>query len=220
MRVAVLASGHGSNLQALLDHAAAGRVQAKVTLLATDKPGCGAVVRARKAKIPAVVELPKEKGETSQAYDARLLETLQAERPDLVVLAGYMRIVGPAITGAFPGRIVNIHPSLLPGFRGLGAVAQAHAARVKVAGCTTHLVTDELDGGPILLQAALLVRDGEGLERLQQRILRLEHLLLPRTVQLFAEGRIAPDGRIAPGPSWLGLPGLDLASGAMYGEGF
>lgn len=220
MRVAVLASGHGSNLQALLDHAAAGRVQAQVTLLWTDKPGCGAVARARRAGVATIAEAPKEKGETSQAYDARLLEALRAERPDLVVLAGYMRIVGPTVTQAFPGRIVNIHPSLLPSFRGLAAVAQAHAARVKVAGCTTHLVTDELDGGPILLQAALPVRDGESVEHLQQRILRLEHLLLPRTVQLFAEGRVTPDGRILPGPSWLGAPGLDLVSGAMYGEGF
>ncbi|MEA3202589.1 MAG: phosphoribosylglycinamide formyltransferase 1, partial [Thermoplasmata archaeon] len=178
---------------------------------------------ARKAGVPSVLALPAEPGEKRAQYDGRLLEALQAERPDLVVLAGYMRIAGPALVQAFAGRMVNIHPALLPDFRGLNAVRQALLAGVARAGCTTHLVTDDLDGGPTILQASLRVRPGEDEHVLQQRILRLEHLLLPRTVQLFAEGRIKMDGRgvrILPGPSWLGRQDLPLVSGAAYGEGF
>lgn len=220
LRVAVLASGNGSNLQALLDRIASGHVQAKVVLVAGDKPEAPALERARKAKVPAVLALPPEPGEKRAAYDARLLDALRAEKPDLVVLAGYMRIVGPAITQAFAGRIVNIHPSLLPAFKGLDAVGQAHAAKVAEAGCSTHLVTADLDGGPVLLQARLKVRPGEGVESLRKRILRLEHLLLPRTVQLFAEGRVK-EGKVLPGAStWTTATDLDLVSGAWYSEGF
>jgi phosphoribosylglycinamide formyltransferase-1 len=220
LRVAVLASGNGSNLQALLDRIASGHVQGKVVLVASDKPEAPALARARKAKVPAVAALPKEPGEKAAQYDERLLALLQAEKPDLVVLAGYMRIVGPAIVRAFAGRLINVHPALLPAFKGLRAVQQAHEAGVAEAGCSTHLVTDDLDGGPILLQAGLKVRAGETVESLQRRILALEHLLLPRTVQLFAEGRVGPDGRIAPGPSWRTRQDLPLVSGAWYGEAF
>lgn len=223
LRVAVLASGRGSNLLSLLRHIEAGHVNARVTLLASDKPDAGALTIARKLGVPAVLAIPPAAGEAADAYDARLLEALVREAPDLVVLAGYMRIVGPAILERFRDRVVNIHPSLLPAFQGLKAVRKALRAGAKVAGCTTHLVTADLDGGPILLQAALLVRPGETEEHLSGRILRLEHLLLPRTVQLFAEGRVTvADGRatIAPGPTWLERPGIELASGALYAEGF
>ena len=222
LRVAVLASGNGSNLQALLDRIATGHVQAKVVLVVSDKPDAPALARARKGKVPAVVALPKEPGEKAAAYDERLLALLQAEKPGLVVLAGYMRIVGPAILRAFAGRIVNIHPALLPAFKGLHAVKQAHDAGVPEAGCSTHLVTEDLDGGPLLLQAGLKVRAGESLESLQRRVLALEHILLPRTVQLFAQGRVSADGRIAsePGATWKTRQDLPLVSGAWYSEGF
>lgn len=223
LRVAVLASGRGSNLLSLLRHIEAGHVEAKVTLVLSDKPDAGALALARKAGVPAVIALPSEPGEPAATYDARVLEALQAERPDLVVLAGYLRIVGNALIDAFPGRIINIHPSLLPAFQGLKAVRKALRAGVKVAGCTTHIVTPDLDGGPILLQAALSIRPGEEETQLATRILRLEHLLLPRTVQLFAEGRIHVEGgraTIAPGPTWLERPGIELHSGALYAEGF
>lgn len=220
LRVAVLASGNGSNLQALLDRIASGHVAAQVVLVASDKPAAPALVRARKAGVPASVALPPEAGEKRAAYDERMAALLRAERPDLVVLAGYMRIVGPALLDAFRGRVVNIHPSLLPAFKGLDAVGQAHRAGAAETGCTTHLVTSDLDGGPILLQAGLKVRPGESVEELRARVLRLEHLVLPRTVQLFAEGRVGRDGRIAAGASWKGQPGLEFVSGAWYSEGF
>ncbi|HUR62758.1 MAG TPA: phosphoribosylglycinamide formyltransferase [Candidatus Thermoplasmatota archaeon] len=226
LRVAVLASGKGSNLQALLTRIAAGDVDAKVVLVVSDRPDAGALDVARGGKVPALLALPPEPGEKRTSYDARLLEALQREHPDLVVLAGYMRIAGPALVRAFAGRIINIHPALLPDFRGLHAVRQALAAGVERAGCTTHIVTDDLDGGPLLLQAWLRVRPGEDESSLQQRILRLEHLVLPRTVQLFAEGRVRTEGgkaSLLPGPpssSWLARQDLPLVSGAHYGEGF
>ena len=221
LRVAVLASGNGSNLQALLDRIVSGHVEAKVVLVASDRPDALALQRARRAKVPSILALPPEPGEKRAAYDERMLEALRAERPDLVVLAGYMRIAGRALTEAFAGRMVNIHPSLLPAFKGLDAVGQAHKAGVAEAGCTTHLVTQDLDGGPILLQAGLRVRPDETVESLRARILRLEHLLLPRTVQLFAEGRVTADGRIVPGAtSWKDRQDLELVSGAWYSEGF
>lgn len=219
----MLASGAGSNLQALLDRIASGQVEAVVALVASDKPEAPALERARRAKVPAVVALPPEQGERRAAYDARLLEALLAERPDLVVLAGYMRIVGPSVVAAFPGRIVNLHPSLLPAFKGLDAVGQALRAGAAEAGCSTHLVTDDLDGGPVLLQAGLRVRPGEEADTLRRRILALEHLLLPRTVQLFAEGRVRVDGgrvRILPGPSWRSRQDLPHVSGAWTSDGF
>lgn len=221
LRVAVLASGNGSNLQALLDRIRSGHVQARVTLVASDRPDAIALERARKAKVPSVLALPPEPGEKRAAYDARLAEVLRADKPDLIVLAGFMRIVGPAVLAAFPGRVVNIHPSLLPAFKGLDAVGQAHAAQVPATGCTTHLVTQDLDGGPILLQAGLKLHPGEDIDTLRRRVLALEHLVLPRTVQLFAEGRVGPGGRIMPGsPSWKDRQDLDLVSGAWYAEGF
>ncbi|MHB1262753.1 MAG: phosphoribosylglycinamide formyltransferase [Thermoplasmatota archaeon] len=223
LRVAVLASGNGSNLQSLLDHIKRGHVHAQVTLVVSDKHDAQALVRARRAGVPAVVALPKEPGEKAADHDARLLALLQADKPGLVVLAGYMRIVGPGLVRAFAGRIVNIHPALLPAFKGLHAVKQAHDAGVAEAGCSTHLVTDDLDGGPILLQAGLKVRPGEPLASMQRRILALEHLLLPRTVELFAEGLVGPDGRILRAPasaSWKSRQDLDLVSGAWYSEGF
>ncbi|MCA1810785.1 MAG: phosphoribosylglycinamide formyltransferase [Halobacteriales archaeon] len=223
LRVAVLASGKGSNLNALLARIQSGHVHARVTLVVSDRPDAGALDVARRGGVPSVVALPPEPDEKRAQYDTRLLEVLQAERPDLVVLAGYMRIAGPALVAAFAGRMVNIHPALLPDFRGLNAVRQALIAGVERAGCTTHLVTDDLDGGPTLLQASLRVRPGEDEHALQQRILRLEHLLLPRTVELFAEGRVKAHGgkaTILPGPSWLGRQDLPLVSGAEYGEGF
>lgn len=221
LRVAVLASGNGSNLQALLDRIRGGHVQAKVTLVASDRSDAAALERARKAQVPSVVALPPGAGEKRAAYDERLVDVLRKEAPDLVVLAGYMRIVGPAILAAFPARIINIHPSLLPAFKGLDAVGQAHAAKAAEAGCSTHLVTGDLDGGPVLLQAGLKVRAGDSVEDLRRRVLRLEHLVLPRTVQLFGEGRVAPDGRIMPGsPSWKHRTDLELVSGAWYSEGF
>lgn len=218
LRVAVLASGRGSNLQALLQAIDDGRVDARVTLVLTDRPGAPCLEHARTHGIPAVVELPREAGEPRDAYDGRLRDTLLAESPDLVVLAGFMRILGPTVLSPFVGRVVNIHPALLPSFKGAHGIRDTLAAGAPLAGCTTHLVTDDLDGGPMILQAALRVSPDDTEESLAARVLALEHRLLPRTVQLIAEDRVrVEDGRVRvlPGPSW-GPRG----AGALYSHGF
>lgn len=219
LRVAVLASGRGSNLQALLRAIDGGRVDARVGLVLTDRPGAPCLEHARAHRVPAVVELPRERGESGAAYDVRLRDALAAERPELVVLAGFMRILGPAFLSAFAGRTVNIHPALLPSFKGAHGVRDALAAGAPLAGCTTHFVTADLDGGPMVLQAALAVAPDDDEASLAARVLRLEHQLLPRTVQLIAEDRVrvGADGRvrIAAGPSWE-----PAVRDALYSHGF
>lgn len=221
LRIAVLASGRGSNMVSLLAACASGLVDGRVTLLVTDKPGAPCTDKAREADVPAVLELPPRPGEARDAYDERLGAALDDEAPDLIVLAGYMRILTPRLCEAFADRIVNIHPALLPSFRGAHGIRDTLRGGAKLAGCSTHFVTADLDGGPIILQAALAVREGEDAESLAARVLALEHQILPRTVQLVAEGRVAVEGgrtRIAAGPSWRDRVGL--VDGAIYSEGF
>ncbi len=197
-------------------------MDARVGLVLTDKPGAACLDKARAAGVPALVELPREKGEPAADYDARLTEVLAAEAPDLIVLAGFMRILGSGFCAAFEGRIINIHPALLPSFKGAHGVRDTFAAGARVAGCTTHFVTAELDGGPMILQAALPVLRSDDAKSLAARVLRLEHQVLPRTVQLFAEGRIGiRDNRvvIGDGPSWLDGQVKPLP-GVLYPDGF
>lgn len=194
LRVGVLASGRGSNLQAIMDAIAAGRVPAQVVVVLSDKPGAAALERARAAGIPAEFVDPAD-FPTREAFDRRLAERLMAYGVDLVVLAGFMRILSPVFVRAFPGRIMNIHPSLLPAFPGLHAQRQALEHGVKVSGCTVHFVDEGLDSGPIILQAAVPVRDDDSEESLAARILEEEHRLYPEAVRLFAEGRLEVRGR-------------------------
>ncbi len=221
LRIAVLASGRGSNMVSLLDKISEGLVDAEVSLLVTDKPGAPCLQKAREADVPALLELPRAPGESRDDYDARLITCLQAEAPDLIVLAGFMRILTPAFCQAFDGRIINIHPALLPSFKGAHGVADTLAGGARIAGCTTHFVTADLDGGPIILQAAVAVLEGETAEELAARVLVLEHQLLPRTVQLIAEGRVVDvRGRIviADGDSWMGE--VPVVADALYPAAF
>ncbi|HYT25843.1 MAG TPA: phosphoribosylglycinamide formyltransferase [Actinomycetota bacterium] len=197
-RVAVLVSGHGSNLQALMDAAADPSYGARVELVASDRPDAHGLERARAAGIPTAVVRPADFPDRA-AFDEALAGLVAAARPDAVCLAGFMRILGPAFVRAFPGRIVNTHPSLLPAFRGAHAVRDALAYGVRVTGCTVHLVDEEVDHGPVLLQAAVAVRDGDDEASLHGRIKREEHRLLPAAVRLVALGRVRLDGRRA----WL-----------------
>ncbi len=205
----------------LLDKIADGLVDAAVTLVVTDKPGAGCIEKARAADVPAWLELPRAPGESRDDYDARLIACLEAEAPDLVVLAGFMRILTPAFCAAFEGRIINIHPALLPSFKGAHGIRDTLAGGARIAGCSTHFVTADLDGGPIILQAAVAVLEGESAEELAARVLVLEHQLLPRTVQLIAEGRVSVvDGRvvIADGASWFGQ--VPIVADALYPAAF
>jgi len=194
-RVAVLASGVGSNLAALLRDAQASDAPYSVALVLGNRRDAGALAKGRAAGLPTVA-VERAIGGSRAAQQAEMLRLLQEHQIDLVVLAGFDQILAPDIIGAFPDRIVNIHPSLLPAFAGgLHAIADALAYGVKVTGCTVHLVTADLDAGPIIFQETTPVRDDDTLETLSARIHALEHLVLPRAVRLLATGRVRIEGQ-------------------------
>jgi phosphoribosylglycinamide formyltransferase-1 len=191
-RAAVLASGAGSNLQALLDDPVVGP---HVGLVLSDVAAAGALERARARGIADVHVDPKGFA-TRSDFDDALVERLRAAEADVVLLAGFMRILGPQVIRAFPNRIVNVHPSLLPAFPGAHAVPEALAWGVKVTGCTVHLVDEEVDHGPVILQEAVPVLEGDDEERLHERIKAVEHRLYPQAARLMVEGRVAVEGRV------------------------
>ncbi len=194
IRIAVLASGEGTNLQALLDAQREGRLGGRVVAVLSDRPGARALARALAAGVPAEALDPAAFPDRA-AFDRALLERLRAHAPDLVVLAGFMRLLGPEVVAAYRHRMLNVHPTLLPAFPGLHAHRQALAHGVKVSGCTVHFVDEGVDSGPIVLQAAVPVAEGEGEEALAERIKRVEHRLYPLAVRLFAEGRLRVERR-------------------------
>lgn len=182
--IGVLASGAGTNLAALL---AADLAPGRVARVVVNNPRAGAIACAQAAGVPVTVVDHREHP-TRRAFDAQLVEVLRADGVQWVVLAGFMRIVTSTLLGAFPGRVVNIHPSLLPAFPGVDAQRQAFEAGVRVAGCTVHLVDSGVDTGPILAQTAVPVLEDDDLPRLRRRILEAEHALLPRVVRALARG--------------------------------
>ena len=167
-----------------------------VVLVAADRPGAHGLERARRAGVDTAVVRPADHPDRP-SFDLALRDLVAAARPDVVCLAGFMRILGPGFVRAFPGRILNTHPSLLPAFRGAHAVRDALAYGVKVTGCTVHLVDEEVDHGPVLFQSAVPVEPGDDEDRLHERIKREEHRLLPLAVRLLAEGRVRVEGRRA-----------------------
>ena len=190
-RIAVLASGNGSNFQAVAEAAQAGRLEgAGVEVLICDKPDAHVLDRAGALGIPADVVKPKAFA-SREAFDAALVERLAAREIDLVVLAGWMRLLGPGFVDAYRGRILNVHPSLLPAFPGLHAIDQALAAGVKVTGVTVHFVDEGVDTGPIVAQAPVDVLPGDDAASLGARIQPVEHRLLPRAVADVVAGRVA-----------------------------
>lgn len=198
LRVAVLASGRGSNLQAVIDAIESGQAHAKIVAVISNKRDAMALERARKHGVPDVFVDPKPfagRPDSRDAYDRVLLNVLAKYDAELVLLAGYMKIVTGLLVNAYANRMMNIHPSLLPSFPGLDAQKKAIDWGCKVAGCTVHFVTEGVDEGPIILQAAVPILDQDTPETLAARILEQEHKLYPRAVQLFAEGRLRVDGR-------------------------
>lgn len=194
LKIAVLASGSGSNLQAIIDGIAAGLLPAELCLVISDKPDAYALQRAQKANVPTKILLPQDF--TSRAdYDAQLVQLLQAAKVEVVALAGYMRLVTPTLLNAFPQRVLNIHPALLPSFPGLHAQRQAFEYGVKVAGCTVHFVDEGMDSGPIILQAPVPVLDTDDADSLTARILEQEHIIYPLALRLLAEGKLHIVGR-------------------------
>jgi len=194
-RIAVLASGRGSNFQAVIDAIASGSIRAACTGLITDNPQAYAIHRARNAGIPVIIR-DFSSYPSKAAYEEALLAAMREQDADLFVLAGYMRILGKEIVRAFPGRMVNIHPALLPAFTGLHAQRQAVRYGVKVAGCTVHFVDENLDCGPIILQKCVPVMPEDDEDSLADRILVEEHKCYPEAIRLFCEDRLTIDGRI------------------------
>jgi len=194
MRIGILASGTGSNLQAILDGCASRGIPAEVAVVICNIPGVKALQRAESAGVPAVL-LPHQKFPNREDFDRELVLTLREHRVDLVCLAGFMRLLGPVLLTGFHNRILNIHPSLLPAFPGFHAVRQALAAGARVAGCTVHVVDAGTDTGPILIQAAVPVLDSDNEETLAARILVQEHRCYLRAIALWAEGRVQIEGR-------------------------
>ncbi len=194
MKVGVLVSGHGTNLQALLDAEAAGQLgPASIAVVISNQPGAPALARAAAANVPAKV-VPHE-GLTREAFEDQLLAVLAHHDVELVVLAGFMRVLTAHFVDRYPLRIINTHPSLLPAFPGAKAAAQAIAHGVKLSGVTVHFVDSSLDGGPILAQVAVAVADDDDATTLQARIQREEHALLPALVQRLAVGDVSCQGR-------------------------
>lgn len=192
--IAVLISGRGSNLQALIDAVQRGTLPARIRVVLSNRPGAGGLERARQAGIETVVLDHRTFG-SRDAFDTAVAEVLVQRGVELVCLAGFMRLIGRPLLEAFPGRILNIHPSLLPAFPGVDAQAQAIAHGVKVSGVTVHLVTGELDGGPIVAQAPVPVLDTDSADTLAARILVEEHRIYPIAVAMILTRRWRLEGR-------------------------
>ena len=194
--IAVLASGHGTNVQAILTAIRAGRLRARVAVVVSDRREAFALVRARRARIPAHVLDPRTV-HTREAFDRQLVKILRAHRVRLVCLAGFMRILSPVMLRAFPRRILNIHPALLPAFPGAHGVRDALAWGVKVTGVTVHLVDEQVDHGPIVLQEAVPIRPHDTEASLLARLHRAEHRMYPEAIRVLLAGRVRVAGRRA-----------------------
>lgn len=202
LRIGVLASGRGTNLQAIIDACEKKMINAKVVVVLSDNKEAYALERGKKHGIDAFFVDPFVREE----HERRMDEILREYNVGLVVGAGYMRILSPWFIERWYGRIINIHPALLPSFKGIDAQGQAIEYGVKLAGCTTHFMDEKADHGPIILQAAVRVRDDDTRESLAERILKAEHQILPRSIDLFEKGRLRIEGRrvrILPGDTWL-----------------
>jgi len=219
LNIGVLASGGGTDLQSIIDASKKGMIDAEVVVLISDKKGCFALERARKNNIEAFFIDPK--GKESIDIDKEIDEMLEKFNVELVVGAGYMRILSSYFVKKWYGKLINIHPALLPSFKGTNGQGDALNYGVKIAGCTTHFMDEHMDHGPIILQAAVKVMPNDDRDKLANRILEVEHQILPRTVQLFAEGRLKIKGRtveIKKGDSWKDK--YEIIPDVLYPEGY
>lgn len=196
LRIGVLASGRGSNLQAIIDAIESGRLDVELAVVISDVPDARALELAGRAGVEALyIDPERTKARMTQAAEQRFIGELKRRDVGLVALAGFMRILSPSFVGAFRMRILNIHPSLLPSFPGLKVQKKALEYGVKFSGCTVHFVDEGVDTGPIIIQAAVPVLDDDTEESLSARILKEEHRIYPEAIRLFAEGRLVVEGR-------------------------
>lgn len=212
IRVVVLISGSGSNLQAIIDAQEAGQLPIQLCAVISNKDGVKGLTRAQNHKIPTIV-LDHKQFASREDFDARLKQIIDSQAPDLVVLAGFMRILTPAFTRSYEGRMINIHPSLLPKYQGLHTHQRALEAGDSEHGATVHFVTAELDGGPAIIQAQVPILPGDNEARLAARVLEQEHQIFPLAIQWIATGRLVMekgkavlDGKVLP------------VSGFVFGE--
>lgn len=187
--IGVLASGSGSNLQSIIDHIEQGRLNAIIRVVISNNPDAYALTRAAKHGIHTVV-INHQEFPTRETFDQEMVETLVSYDVELVVLAGFMRVLSPLFLNAFPQRVINIHPALLPAFPGLHGQKQAFDYGVKFSGCTVHFADDGVDSGPIIIQAIVPVLESDTEDTLAERILREEHRIYPQAIQFYAQGRI------------------------------
>lgn len=199
LNIAVLVSGGGTNLQALIDAVEAGKIDGKITAVIASKPGVYALERAKKSGIPGIVVSRKDYGSSAE-FDGALLHALHEAKAELIVLAGFLSILGPAVTQEYPNRIINIHPSLIPafcgdGFYGLRVHEAALKYGVRVTGATVHFVNNVVDGGAIILQKAVEIKQGDTPEILQKRVMeQVEWVILPKAVALICDGKVSVEG--------------------------
>ena len=194
IKIAILVSGNGTNLQSIIDAIEAGILDAKIAVVISNNPNAFALERAVSHNIPTEV-LPNNAYPSREEYDRKVIEILTSRNVDLVVLAGFMRIITGTLINTFPMGIMNIHPALLPAFPGLNVQREAIEHGVKFSGATVHFVDEGVDTGPIIIQAVVPVHDDDSVERLAARILKEEHRIYPQAIQLFAEGKLEINGR-------------------------
>ena len=213
IKLAILASANGTNAQAIIEAVRAGRLDADVKVVLTNKEDAGVIVRALRLGIP--VEIIPSKGFRNRAeYDARVVDVLRKYDIDTIALAGWMRILSEVFVNAYEGRILNLHPALLPSFKGATAIADAYEHGVRITGCSVHLVTPELDAGPVIIQAGVPVNGT--VDELEAQIHRMEHRIFPQALQWFAEGRIRVEGhKIVVAPAADKVKKIDYIEGCL-----
>lgn len=219
MKIAILASGTGSNAQAIIEHIERGTLNAHIEIIISNNPRAGVLEKAAKAGIRSMV-VERKNFATRAQYDTALVDILVKTRCELVVLAGYMLLLGGDFFEVFPERMINIHPALLPSFPGKEGAASALRYGVKITGASVHFVEEQVDSGPLIIQAAVPVNERDSLDTLQHRIHSLEHRIYPQAIQWFAEGRISLEGRhvrlgpgdkkqVRPDGAWFVWPPLE-----------
>ena len=192
--IAVFASGNGSNFAAIAREIGRGKIKARLALLVCDNPAAFVIQRAKKAKVEVALVLRGECASKND-FEKKVIERVEEKKIDFIVLAGFMRLLSPDFVRQFRGRILNIHPSLLPAFKGTEGIKDAFSYGVKVTGVTVHFVDEELDHGPIILQAAVSVKDNDTLESLEARVHKTEHVLYPKAINLCVLGKLILEGR-------------------------
>lgn len=192
IELAILASADGTNAQAIIEAVKNGKLEANVRVVLTNKPEAGVIVRAKSAGIPVEIFSSRGYKNRREEYDTLVVEALKKYSVDTIALAGWMRILSPVFINAYGGRIINLHPAILPSFKGHKGIEDAYAYGVKLTGCSVHLVVPELDAGPLIIQAAVPVKGSYA--ELEEQIHKMEHRILPQALQWFSEGRISLDG--------------------------